>query len=60
MSRLETTGLTEDEDMMAERLGGEINPLRLHPDATNQSETGPMAIFSIYDWQYGLVHSQPT
>ncbi len=45
--------------MMAERLGGEINPLRLHPDTTNQSETGPMAIFQ-YMIGNGLVHSQPT
>ncbi len=53
--------LIEDEDMMAERLGGEINPLRLHPDATNQSETGPMAIFQYMigntDWSIPNQHN---
>ncbi len=47
--------------MMAERLGGEINPLRLHPDATNQSETGPMAIFQYMiggtDWSIPNQHN---
>ncbi len=62
MSRLKKYGfLIEDEDMMAERLGGEINPLRLHPDATNQSETGPMAIFQYMigntDWSIPNQHN---
>lgn len=53
--------LIEDEDLMAARLGGKINTLRLHPDATNQSQTGPMAIFQYMigntDWSIPNQHN---